>query len=261
MDNSNDKEVKVLLQEISNRWKFIGQNQIPKRDLELELRVYRKMIEVLQVGRSYFFIFIPPTNRIEFVSDSMENILGYSKEEFDTEFFVSQIHPEDFPTFVKFEKMVVDFKVNLAPDKILKYKSRYNYRIRKSDGEYLPILQQSITIQSNENGAVIRNLVVHTDISEYKTDSIMKLSFIGLEGSPSFIGVGRSHEAKLLNPNLSKREVEILSLLGQNKSSKEIAEQLFISIETVRTHRKNLLRKTNSNTTLQMILKEWIKNG
>ena len=44
--------------------------------------------------------------------------------------------------------------------------------------------------------------------------------------------------------SLGKRELEILKLVAQGKSSQEIADGLFISIETVHSHRKNIKVKT-----------------
>jgi len=41
---------------------------------------------------------------------------------------------------------------------------------------------------------------------------------------------------------LTKRQIEILKLIGQGKTSREIADQLFIGIHTVDTHRKNMAR-------------------
>ncbi len=43
---------------------------------------------------------------------------------------------------------------------------------------------------------------------------------------------------------LTDREQEILQLISLEKSSEEIADQLFISRRTVETHRKNILKKT-----------------
>ncbi|MRX70453.1 two component transcriptional regulator, LuxR family [Flavobacterium resistens] len=44
---------------------------------------------------------------------------------------------------------------------------------------------------------------------------------------------------------LSTREKAILRLIGEGKTSNEIAEELFISKSTVDTHRKNILKKMN----------------
>jgi two-component system nitrate/nitrite response regulator NarL len=41
---------------------------------------------------------------------------------------------------------------------------------------------------------------------------------------------------------LTKRQTEILGLIAQGKTSREIADELFIGIHTVDTHRKNMIR-------------------
>lgn len=52
---------------------------------------------------------------------------------------------------------------------------------------------------------------------------------------------------------LTEREIQIIKLIAQEKSSKEIASELFISERTVETHRKNILRKTNSKNIVGLI--------
>jgi DNA-binding NarL/FixJ family response regulator len=42
---------------------------------------------------------------------------------------------------------------------------------------------------------------------------------------------------------LSKREEEVLSLVNKGLTSKQIADKLFISFNTVKTHRKNIAKK------------------
>ncbi len=51
---------------------------------------------------------------------------------------------------------------------------------------------------------------------------------------------------------LSERETEILKILLDNKSNQEIADQLFIGVETVITHRKNIYRKLAVNNLLDL---------
>ena len=47
---------------------------------------------------------------------------------------------------------------------------------------------------------------------------------------------------------LTKREMEIIQLLKNGATNKQIADQLFLSVYTVETHRKNIMRKLGLNT-------------
>lgn len=53
--------------------------------------------------------------------------------------------------------------------------------------------------------------------------------------------------------NLTDREKEILKLICQGKLTREIADELFISLHTIETHRRNLLRKMEVKNTAQMV--------
>jgi DNA-binding NarL/FixJ family response regulator len=54
-------------------------------------------------------------------------------------------------------------------------------------------------------------------------------------------------------PILSKREKEILKLIAEGLTNLEISRQLFISIDTVDTHRKNLYTKLNVKNTALLV--------
>ncbi|WP_113638002.1 response regulator [Nubsella zeaxanthinifaciens] len=49
------------------------------------------------------------------------------------------------------------------------------------------------------------------------------------------------------------RELEVLKLLAEELTSKQIAAKLFISERTVETHRKNLMRKTGANNAIGLV--------
>lgn len=53
--------------------------------------------------------------------------------------------------------------------------------------------------------------------------------------------------------NLSKREIEILKLVVEEYSSKDISDRLIISVRTVETHRKNILKKLGVKNSLGLI--------
>jgi two-component system, NarL family, nitrate/nitrite response regulator NarL len=52
---------------------------------------------------------------------------------------------------------------------------------------------------------------------------------------------------------LSDREREIVKLIAKEYSNKQIAEKLFISERTVETHRKNIFKKTGTNSLVGLI--------
>jgi DNA-binding NarL/FixJ family response regulator len=54
-------------------------------------------------------------------------------------------------------------------------------------------------------------------------------------------------------PMITKRESEILKLIADGLTNQEIADQLFISIFTVDSHRKNLLLKFNAKNTATLV--------
>ncbi|MDP4148087.1 MAG: response regulator transcription factor [Bacteroidota bacterium] len=61
-------------------------------------------------------------------------------------------------------------------------------------------------------------------------------------------------------PVLSKREKEIVKLVAEGLTNVQISRQLFISVDTVDTHRKNLYTKLNINNTA-LLIRYAIDNG
>ncbi|MCB0608350.1 MAG: response regulator transcription factor [Lewinellaceae bacterium] len=59
---------------------------------------------------------------------------------------------------------------------------------------------------------------------------------------------------------LTRREIEVLRMIASERSNQEIADQLYISIRTVDTHRRNLLQKLGLKNTAGLV-KYAIKNG
>ena len=52
---------------------------------------------------------------------------------------------------------------------------------------------------------------------------------------------------------LSQKEREILTLISQGLTSREIATKIFLSPYTVNTHRRNILRKTGAKNILSVV--------
>jgi DNA-binding NarL/FixJ family response regulator len=53
---------------------------------------------------------------------------------------------------------------------------------------------------------------------------------------------------------LSERELEVLKHMSQGLSNKQIADELYISIRTVETHKHNLMKKLNIYSTAELVI-------
>jgi len=58
---------------------------------------------------------------------------------------------------------------------------------------------------------------------------------------------------EMSDPPLTAREIDIVKLLAQGKSNKEIATALFISVRTVETHRRTIHRKLGFNSLAELV--------
>jgi DNA-binding CsgD family transcriptional regulator len=61
------------------------------------------------------------------------------------------------------------------------------------------------------------------------------------------------HTCEINHQKLTIREIEILGLVMQGFTNHEISEKLFISYETVKSHRKKILEKTGAKNTAALI--------
>jgi two-component system response regulator NreC len=64
-------------------------------------------------------------------------------------------------------------------------------------------------------------------------------------------GIGEGGQADMAQ--LSSRELDVLKLFGEGFTNQEIADQLFISIRTVESHKNNIMKKINLRTTVDLV--------
>ncbi len=240
-------------------FKWFGNETAPS-SVNFKFELYKKLWNFLLIGDSYYFIIDHHRLAMEFVSKEVEDIMGYTPMEFNIPFMNDKLHPDDLPWFLTFGYSMIDFFSQLPSDKFVKYKVRYDIRFRKKNGQYARILYQGVILEHDDNGVFLRSLSVHTDITYLKHEGKPVLSFLGMDGEPSYIDVASNNIYIESKEELTSREKQVLKVLVEGKSSKEISNILNISKQTVDTHRKNMLRKTNLSNTGELIGKA-IKYG
>jgi len=64
---------------------------------------------------------------------------------------------------------------------------------------------------------------------------------------------GQATEVKVHMPTLTRREYEVLGMIAQGYSNRQIAAKLTISVRTVETHRANLMNKLNLHSRVELV--------
>ncbi len=201
-----------------------------------------------------------------FMSDNVEELWGYKAEEFlklglvktitifpvsQNEIIINKIFPLMFKTFDEYAAKGEIFDIRIS----------YNTKTVRADGTEGWYLHQMKVLHIDEFNKPQFGFKLISDISDFKKDEAIDfvVSKKSTDGIYKKVFAQTFISDKKTFP-ISEREIEVLSLIGSGKSSKEIADILFISEHTVNNHRKNMIKKVDVNTTGEL-LKKAIAHG
>lgn len=233
------KKTENMSKLINKQWEKLYNNQKSQSKSDNSIKLPEQI-------SSYIFIYDCAENKILFTNNAFETLTGNKASDFDLDFLINMIHPEDQSYFFSCEEKGLAFTNNLLFDDHFKYRFSYTYRIKTKNG-YIRISQECQALEVNNSGHLTMTLVTHK-----KIDDIEKRSFDDykiFDKSQSIYIDSNNHY------NLSKRELEILNLIKQGFNSSQISESLNISKNTVLTHRKNILNKTKSSSFIELLKK------
>jgi DNA-binding CsgD family transcriptional regulator len=223
---------------------------------ELAQRIadFTSSFAMLDKGPSFFYLFDFVHMRYLYVSESITDLMGgYTAVDWiqnGPDWVLSLVYPEDVCRLKKLHKALFDFYYTLPREERKEYKYIWEFRLTRKDGQVIWLMQQGAFIEIDADGRPMVTFDTISDTTHFKKDNSMTLTMFKRPESPRL---------KLYFPiygdqSFTKREVELIRLLSEGLSSKEIAERLFISSHTVDTHRRNILKKSGFKDSNKMIV-------
>ncbi len=197
----------------------------------------------------------PFTNRFIFFSDERKIIdlpvENFMKED-GIEFSLSRFHPDYLNAALTMQQTGVEYIMSLPDTDVRQVILSMDALYKKGNNDYIHTLQQAMIVETDEKGFPLLFLSYIYDIAHLKK-----------EKSANMV-VTAPHDRRIWNYNfdknalekaktLSMQENKILQLLSQGKQSREIASLFSISPNTIDTHRRNLLKKTNCIDTTALV--------
>lgn len=208
---------------------------------------------IVSSGPYYYYVIDFYDMSISCVSPSIYDIHGFKNDCVTFYDIISTLHVDDLDFITQTEKAVADFFYNnIGAEKLLRYKVNYCFRAMLKSGKYAMFNHQAVMLTLDSSGKFGKSLNIHTRIDHLTNINSFRFSLIGLQGEPSFMNIEvAGNSIKIIY--FSKREEEILKFVAKGLNSVEIGEKLYISEETVKQHRKNILAKADCKNTAELI--------
>ncbi len=212
----------------------------------------------VDLSSTSMFIVDYPTRQYPLVGRNAEQVMGHHREAFlegGLEFMLHHYYDFELMNTRMFPDEVRFFNEHPTAD-LSNIRFSRSYRFRRHSGELSTIMQRITILRKSQQLQPLAAFGVVWDITSF-TDKSKLVHQIEEYDPLSARWKPLLHKEYYPDtPNnrlLSKREIEILKWAVEGYASKHIADKMHISFNTVNTHRRNMLRKTNCKNALDLL--------
>lgn len=240
---------------------YYSKDMVDERDVQYILSRFTQLNTAISYATPLLFVIDYTQSQYLLMTDTSQLITSYDPREFiesGIPMLIDIFHQDDFRIYnrqvfaenVKFLQSQPQHTHN-------EYLFSYNFRVRCRNGRFVPVWQRGCYITSKETGLPLYSLGMVIDIAPVKKDNVVCHTIEKVDASGGLF----SKEIVVSNyffPDeedkiLSRKEREVLACIADGLSGKQIAAKLKISENTVANHRKNLLKKTNTQNMAQLV--------
>lgn len=244
MDNYHHLEFVKFLQEKAAKGPFKDNIIIP----------YEKLSGYKAIGAYFPYMLYWPEVKYLHLGSEIKSLLGYDPQHFtnDIENLLKVTRSDDVPLVIKMVKKMIGFLKDLPIKERHNITAAFDYRLKCEDGYYKRFLQQVLLLNLDESGAIIYEIGLLVDITRFRKNNPLSLTITNTAGKQLLYYVPEKDNS-FNHRKFTQRELEIIDCLKKGLTSQEISEELYLSHYTVKTHRKNVLKKIGAHNTVELL--------
>ncbi len=229
---------------------FNIEQSFTEKDLDYSIAEnYAKILRHLEhFSHQCLWIFDYHLNNFYYISS---NTNFFHKKDIDLvkengyDYFIKNTYPNDILYLLHIHKSTWKFLQNLDKNQsVTDLKVNYVIQLRNALGKYVAVNQQVKLVETDKQGNIWLSLGSFEEVN----DKLSYLPYIQnvVSGKKTNLFKTSFSKHNFEVPKLSERELELLKYLTENFTQKEISERMYISMDTLKTHRKNLYRKLHA---------------
>lgn len=212
--------------------------------------------QIFTSGPFYYYTINVTNSTITHYNDEILNMHGLKKLPIHLKDVIDLIHPEDIEFVREAENWTLVKMKELGYEHQLNLKNGYCFRMKVADGTYQLFHHQAIHTQKDSLGRLIQAINIHTNIHHITQRNNYVATISGIGERKDFHQFHfQPKEPYKLTERLTKRELEVTIMVSKGYSDREISELMNNSIHTIRTHRRNILKKTMTKNGSELVKK------
>ena len=214
-----------------------------RRALERLDKVERTAIYIIDMS-TMNYVFLPSVRRFSLAWD-MDRVA-----EVGATYFFDHMHPDDRGTVMQSVLDYFEFLYSIPSSERKKYKMSMDFRIALNGIDWIRIVQQVLALELTRAGQIWLLLTVN-DLSPVRDDSVparRRVEHVETGERALF----PEEDSEVSSP-LTPRELEVLGLVARGFGSREVADFLGISVNTVNNHRQHVLEKMCASNTAEAL--------
>lgn len=185
-------------------------------------------------------------------SENYGRMLGYDFKTLENgdEFIDSRKHPDDAKSSMQMGIHYLKRVFEQPKDQRKDFKMVSEFRMMNAENRYIRVSERFQVLEMDDNGNIWLVLSVLDLAADQNPQLPYRAQAINFQ-----TGEVLAYEPEGLKEQspLSVREIEVLNLISSGKLSKEIADQLNISVHTVNTHRQRIIEKLNVGNSIEAV--------
>ncbi|WP_224483460.1 response regulator transcription factor [Robertkochia aurantiaca] len=227
-------------------------------DIQTHIQKLHELDQLLPPSSTFTMITNTLEGKYDFISKNFEYATGLKRQDFIDKgipHYLSLIHPDEIQTWLGILQELMAYCTSVySAEELNKLDFQFNYRLRIGNDTFINILENQVNLKADTDGKPVVGLGHFSVIGDGNP--------LPIRASVRYLNERKEYETVFdktygnlfLEDKISDRERDVIRLLAMGYDNQSIADNLFISAHTVKTHRKNLLNKTQSKNTAQLLV-------